>query len=48
MEGFKAYRQTDDLDAVLVPYRPGGSKWKAWVQGWYMAADKQREKDNDT
>ncbi len=47
-EGYRAYQQTEDRGMVTVPYRPGSPDWEAWFQGWKMAEDKQREKDNDT
>ncbi len=46
-EGYRAFNQTADFGAVHVPYRTNSSDWKAWMQGWSMAVDKQREKDNE-
>ncbi len=52
-EGYRAYcfsdlfEQTRVLGVAMNPYRTNSSNWKAWMQGWKMAADKQQEKDNE-
>ncbi len=46
-EGYRAFRQTRVLDVALNPYKPGTIESEAWLAGWCMAEDKQREKRLD-
>ncbi|MCK5610938.1 hypothetical protein KAR91_54200 [Candidatus Pacearchaeota archaeon] len=45
--GYKAFNQTADYDVVEIPYRENSPEWKAWMQGWNLAQDKEQEKDNE-
>lgn len=47
MEGFKAFQAQRSNEAN--PYNPVSemTKYQAWRNGWCMAQDKQKEKDNE-